>query len=198
MRHVAHDEERDDSVKAARGPQPEHLAHSDAREVADRLEAIQRTLRQRLAAAAQRYPVALTGPQVLALERLVESMRATGTGLSLSELSGQMGLAHSTVSGIVTRLERRGLVRRMPQPDDRRFVSIELTQPVMDWLSNELPAARMQPREAAMRSATRRERAVVLEGLAALERLLEGDARERDADDAAAAPARADRDAASG
>ncbi len=76
--------------------------------------------------------MSLTPPQVLALEALVDHHRETGAGLSLSELSRRMGLAHSTVSGIVTRLERRGLLRRTTRPDDRRFVAIELTQPVQD------------------------------------------------------------------
>jgi DNA-binding IclR family transcriptional regulator len=44
---------------------------------------------------------------VHALQVLVDEMRDRGSRLSLSELSRRMGLAHSTVSGIVTRLERR-------------------------------------------------------------------------------------------
>ena len=38
-----------------------------------------------------------------------------GDGLSVKELSRRMGLSHSTVSGIVDRLERRGLVARRVQ-----------------------------------------------------------------------------------
>jgi DNA-binding MarR family transcriptional regulator len=83
-----------------------------------------------------------------------------------------MELAHSTVSGIVTRLERRNLVQRARHPDDRRFISIELTPPVKDWLEHELPAARLQPLAAALASATEAERATIRDGLATLQRLL--------------------------
>jgi DNA-binding MarR family transcriptional regulator len=89
-----------------------------------------------------------------------------------------MGLAHSTVSGIVTRLERRDLLRRTTRPDDRRFVTIELTQPVKDWLGQELPALRLRPLTAAIGRATEQERTAILEGLATLDRLLGQDTAE--------------------
>jgi DNA-binding MarR family transcriptional regulator len=148
-------------------------ALDDAARIAAHLEAVRRVLRESIWSQARRYPVPLTPPQVLALQILVDHLRDAGAGLSLSELSRRMGLAHSTVSGIVTRLERRGLLRRTTRPDDRRFVSIELTQPVKQWLERELPASRLRPLMAALGRATGRERAAILDGLATLERLLE-------------------------
>ena len=47
----------------------------------------------------------MTVPQVNALEELTRV-----DGLSLKALSARMGLSHSTVSGIVDRLGRRGFV----------------------------------------------------------------------------------------
>jgi DNA-binding MarR family transcriptional regulator len=47
--------------------------------------------------------------------------KPAGTGLSLSDLSEKMGLAHSTVSEIVGRLERDGVLRRTTRPEDRRY-----------------------------------------------------------------------------
>ena len=146
-----------------------------AARVAAHLEAVRRVLRQSILSEARRYPVPLTPPQVLALQTLVDQVRDAGGGLSLSELSRRMGLAHSTVSGIVTRLERHGLLRRTTRPDDRRFVTIELTQPVRRWVERELPASRLRPLLAAMRQATEPERAAILDGLATLERLLTAD-----------------------
>lgn len=156
-------------------------ALDDARAISDHLAAIRRLLRESVRAQADAYPVPLTGPQVLALEILVDHGREAGEGLSLSELSRRMGLAHSTASGIVTRLEQRGLLRRDAHPDDRRFVRIELTQPVKSWLQRDLPAARLAPLGDAVRRARKDERAAVLEGLATLERLLEGRGRARPA-----------------
>lgn len=140
---------------------------------AEHLEAIRRILRDAVWAHARRLRVPLTAPQLLALQILVEELRASNTGLSVSELSRRMGLAHSTVSGIVTRLEGRGLVQRVTQADDRRFVSIQLTEAVRDWLRDELPASRVGPVAAAMDAASPEERGTILEGLATLRRLLE-------------------------
>jgi DNA-binding MarR family transcriptional regulator len=105
-------------------------ALAEAARAADHLDAIRKAVRDSVWEQARQHPVPLTPPQVLALQVLVEALRETGAGLSLSDLSRRMALAHSTVSGIVTRLERRGLVQRTPRPDDRRFVRIELTRPV--------------------------------------------------------------------
>lgn len=65
----------------------------------------------------------LTGPQVTAL-KILESL---GT-LSLSELSARMSAKNSTITGIVDRMERDGLVRRERSADDRRVVHIRATE----------------------------------------------------------------------
>lgn len=114
----------------------------------------------------------LTAPQLLVLEALVERLRADGGGASLSELSRRVGLAHSTVSGIVVRLERGGLVTRSTRAEDRRFLSIELTAPVRVWIERDLSAARLRPLASALAHATPDERSTVLAGLDTLERLL--------------------------
>ena len=145
--------------------------------VNDHLETIRRVLRESIWAEARRYPVPLTPPQITALEVLVDHTRETGAGLSVSELSTRMGLAHSTVSGIAARLERHGLLSRTAQPDDRRYTRLELTGPVRDWLDRDLPAARLGPLVDAMRNATDAERSAILDGLAALRRLLPGSRR---------------------
>jgi DNA-binding MarR family transcriptional regulator len=147
----------------------------EAARIAAHLEAVRRVLQQSIWSEARRYPVPLTAPQLQALRVLVDQLRDTGGGLSLSELSRRLGLAHSTVSGIVTRLEGRGLLDRTTRPDDRRFVTIELTQPVREWLEHELPSSRLRPLVAAIGRATDQERATILDGLAALERLLTAD-----------------------
>jgi DNA-binding MarR family transcriptional regulator len=143
-------------------------ALDQAARIAAHLAAIQKVLRDSIWAQARRYPVPLTPPQVL-----VDNMRETAVpGLSLTELSARMGLAHSTVSGIVTMLEQRGLLRRTTATDDRRFTRIELSQPARDWVQNDLPASRLRPLVTAIGQAPGDELAAILAGLAALERLL--------------------------
>jgi MarR family transcriptional regulator, organic hydroperoxide resistance regulator len=155
-------------------PRRTDSAVDDAANISAQLDAIRRFVRESVWTEARRYPVPLTPPQVHALQVLVDAMRDTGSGLSLSELSRRMGLAHSTVSGIVTRLERRGLLRRSARPDDRRFVRIELTEPVKAWVERDLPASRLRPLAAALANATDEERAAIVDGVATLHRLLDG------------------------
>jgi DNA-binding MarR family transcriptional regulator len=64
----------------------------------------------------------LTGPQ-LAVVKMLEPVGK----LSLSELSAQIRARNSTVTGIIDRMEREGLVVRRRSDEDRRVVNIELT-----------------------------------------------------------------------
>jgi DNA-binding MarR family transcriptional regulator len=150
----------------------------EAARIAAHLEAVRRALRESIWTETRRHAQPLTPPQVLALQVLVDHARDTGTGLSLSELSQRMALAHSTASGIVSRLERRGLLRRTTRQDDRRFVTIELTPAVKGWVGQELPALRLRPLTAALARATEQERSAILDGLATLERLLTSDSHQ--------------------
>ncbi|MFD5626977.1 MarR family winged helix-turn-helix transcriptional regulator [Streptomyces sp. NPDC127072] len=45
------------------------------------------------------------------------------------ELARHLGLDKSSMTGLVTRAEKRGLVRRLPSPDDGRAVLVALTEP---------------------------------------------------------------------
>ncbi|WP_035848680.1 MarR family winged helix-turn-helix transcriptional regulator [Cryptosporangium arvum] len=46
--------------------------------------------------------------------------------LTAGELAERSGLAPASVTGLLARLERRGLARRVPNPNDRRSVLVEL------------------------------------------------------------------------
>ena len=156
-----------------RPPQPDQTPDA-AYGAARHLEAIRRVLSRSRWAEARRLPIPLTPPQLLAMQVLVESTRKEpdAGGLSLSELSEHMGLAHSTVSGIVTRLERLGLVQRRTRLEDRRYLRIDFTDRVREWLEHDLPALGLGPLATALELATEDERATVMTGLAVLERLL--------------------------
>jgi MarR family transcriptional regulator, organic hydroperoxide resistance regulator len=65
----------------------------------------------------------LTGPQLTVLKVL------EGVGdLSLSGLSERIRAQNSTVTGIIDRMEREGLVVRARSTEDRRVVHIKLTE----------------------------------------------------------------------
>jgi len=67
--------------------------------------------------------VLLTGPQLTVLKML------EGVGdLSLSELSERIRAQNSTVTGIIDRMEREGLVLRERSKEDRRVINITLTE----------------------------------------------------------------------
>jgi DNA-binding MarR family transcriptional regulator len=48
-------------------------------------------------------------------------------GLTAGELAREAGLTTGAVTGVVDRLERAGFARRVPDPDDRRRVKVEVT-----------------------------------------------------------------------
>jgi DNA-binding MarR family transcriptional regulator len=48
-------------------------------------------------------------------------------GLSAGELAAQSGLSAGAVTGVIDRLERQGLARRVLDPSDRRRVNLEVT-----------------------------------------------------------------------
>jgi DNA-binding MarR family transcriptional regulator len=61
---------------------------------------------------------------------LYSAIRRDG-GITPTELASLMALPATTVSSIVARLERRGHVRRAPNPGDARSYRIQLTEPGM-------------------------------------------------------------------
>jgi DNA-binding MarR family transcriptional regulator len=118
----------------------------------------------------------LTAPQVSVLKTLTET-----EGLSLKDLSARLGLAHSTVSGIVDRLERRGLVRRRTSTVDRRVSCINPTATVKTWVKTAAALHHPAVLVEALQRASPKERALIREGLRKLRDLLEAAGSERGA-----------------
>src|SRR3954469_8926042 len=48
-------------------------------------------------------------------------------GLTAGELAAEAGLTTGAVTGVIDRLERVGFARRVPDPNDRRRVKVEVT-----------------------------------------------------------------------
>jgi DNA-binding MarR family transcriptional regulator len=93
----------------------------------------------------------LTGPQ-LAVVKLLEQIG----DLSLSELSERIRAQNSTVTGIIDRMEREGLVTRERSREDRRVVYIKLT-PKGRKLAEEIPVEPMVVFKGALESLTAQE-----------------------------------------
>jgi DNA-binding MarR family transcriptional regulator len=143
-----------------------------ANEIDAHLRAIRRELRQPLTSVIARGE--LTAPQ-----RNVVQILVGADALSLKELSRRAELAHSTVSGIVDRLEKRGLVARQPDPKDGRFSRIAVTGPVRNFVEKDLPKLTAGPLLKALRRSSPGQRAKIIDGLRTLHRALGDDVTSR-------------------
>jgi DNA-binding MarR family transcriptional regulator len=137
-----------------------------AQDLEARLHGIRRKMRRRLEAEYARGEV--TGPQRLVMQALVGS-----GGMSLKELSAKVSLAHSTVSGIVDRLEKRGFVNRQVLESDHRVTQITVAKVVREFLEKQAPELTLYPLLNALRRASEAERIAVRKGIKTLERLME-------------------------
>ena len=75
----------------------------------------------------------LTGPQALLLKALQHGK------LSAGELASRVSLSQGTVTDILNRLEKRGLIMRLRDTSDRRRVLVEVTQQGLAVLEDSPP-----------------------------------------------------------
>jgi DNA-binding MarR family transcriptional regulator len=137
-----------------------------AQEIDEHLSRVRQVLRQPLETEFARG--GLTGPQRSVMQAVVQS-----NGMSLKELSRRVGLAHSTVSGIVDRLAQKGLVARQPDKKDRRLSLVVPSKQVRDYVQKKLPALTMHPLQKALQQIKPAERAAILDGLRILRHAVE-------------------------
>ena len=136
-----------------------------AQEIDVNLRELRRAMRKPMEDEAAR--AGLTWPQRNVMQILVQS-----EGLSLKELSKQVGLAHATVSGIVDRLEKRGLAERRQDESDGRFTKIMMSGTVRRFMRAKLRSLMTNPLHEALRRATPAERMAIRDGLRTLCRLM--------------------------
>jgi len=143
--------------------------HRDLTRTAEAIErdlrAIRERMRRPLEAAIARGN--LTGPQLSVMHALVQS-----DSMSLKELSAHLGLAHSTVSVIVDRLQERGMVARRTSDSDRRVSQIAVTRQVRDFVKDTMPALTIHPLVEALARATATQRQAIVKGLKTLREVL--------------------------
>ncbi|MFZ0742952.1 MAG: MarR family transcriptional regulator [Terracidiphilus sp.] len=130
------------------------------------LSKIRRALRGPLAAEVAKGE--MTVPQ-----REVMRVVVRNEGISLRDLSREVSLAHSTVSGIVDRLEKRGIIERRVDQEDGRVSRIYPAAAVKEFVRERIPALTRGPLEKAMERATEADRSTIGLALHRLRELLE-------------------------
>jgi DNA-binding MarR family transcriptional regulator len=114
-------------VPASPTPEPSHDAAAGAQKSRPEIDSIVETIiylytESRRLTKGMAREVGLTGPQLTVIKLL-----ETFDDLSLSSLSERIRAQNSTVTGIIDRMEREGLVRRERSTQDRRVVHIRLS-----------------------------------------------------------------------
>jgi len=140
------------------------------REQAQRVErdlgAIRRALRRPLEAEIARGE--LTVPQAAVMQIVVRQ-----PGVSLKDLSREVSLAHSTVSGIADRLEKRGMIERRQDESDGRICRIFPTAQVMQFVRDTIPTLASEPLISALLKSSAEERDKIEQALHRLRELLD-------------------------
>lgn len=143
---------------------PDPAVAAEAEEILAQFRALRRDLQRSPFADAER--AGLTGPQVTVMACLVSKGPVTVT-----ELSAALGMSHSTASGIVDRLQARGLVRRSQDAADRRRTRITVTEIVNRYVS-QLQTGPFWRLAAALERAKPEQRRAIKKGLKLLRDLL--------------------------
>ena len=145
---------------------PNQLATKLAEQIERDLRAIRRAMRVPLESEIARG--GLTAPQMAVMQTVVRH-----AGISLKELSSIVSLAHSTVSGIVDRLQRKGMLERRPDPADGRTTCIHPSDAVTRFVARRLPKLSQGPLKRALHHASNTERAQICTAIRRLRELLD-------------------------
>ncbi|MDP4142888.1 MAG: MarR family transcriptional regulator [Bacillota bacterium] len=111
----------------------------------------------------------ITAPQGMVLRTLGHNEK-----MKISDLSSHLGLSNSTVSGIVDRLEKQGMVERIRSEEDRRVVYVS-SSPKFEKLHKELHNRAEENIRNIMKRGTPEDIDKVIDGLNTLKKLLTND-----------------------
>jgi DNA-binding MarR family transcriptional regulator len=152
-------------VPKKKSPSPELRALAE--QIEQHLAAIRKAVRAPLESEFARGN--LTGPQTSLMQAVVTSPG----GLTLKQLSAQLGLAHSTVSVMAARLVEKGLLTRQPHPTDGRATILVASAPVRNFLRTQMPKLALRPLVTALNRASDTDRRQILRALKKLRTLVE-------------------------
>lgn len=108
----------------------------------------------------------LTGPQGMLIGTLVHTDK-----MKISDLSEKLVLSNSTVSGIIDRLEKQGLVERTRSEEDRRVVYVNVTSEFRKSTKEHFSGVERKL-ETIMQEATPEELDNILKGLDTLKKIM--------------------------
>ena len=111
----------------------------------------------------------LTGPQMLCLREI-----STQGSLTTGTLALAVALSPATLTGILDRLEMRGLVSRERRPEDKRRVVVSLT-PMGRQMSQELPSPIQERFGSKLLALPAEEQAAIRRALGTVARMMEED-----------------------
>ncbi len=141
-------------------------------EIDDIIERIVFKIR-RLIQAEERHTKALNKKYAVSAPQLNSLMALLKNGPSTpSQIAGHILVESSTVTGIIDRLETKGLVRRIRSAEDRRKIYVELTHEGRSLASHAPPPIRTEL-DKGLRELDRDKLKTVLEGLTILTELLD-------------------------
>jgi DNA-binding MarR family transcriptional regulator len=109
----------------------------------------------------------LTGPQMLCLREIAEQGSLTTGSLALA-----IALSPATLTGILDRLEVRGLVSRERRPEDKRRVLVSLTA-LGRQMSQELPSPMQERFSDLLQELSSEEQAVIRKALNRVAKMME-------------------------
>jgi MarR family transcriptional regulator, 2-MHQ and catechol-resistance regulon repressor len=101
--------------------------------------------------------------------------RAEETGLNCSEIAERTLITKGGITGILDRLEARGLVKRVPSQDDRRSISVRLSAKGVEFCRRFFPELARSDREIFAKAFTPEQIKQFSKLLALLVRSLEAD-----------------------
>lgn len=107
----------------------------------------------------------LTFPQALTLSALADGP------MPISKLAEKTGSANSTISGVVDRLERLGLARRIRSTEDHRVITVEATEKYLT-MRRQTEMGVSEYFESLLSQLTPQEQKTVTEGLRLLDKVL--------------------------
>ncbi|WP_026485752.1 MarR family winged helix-turn-helix transcriptional regulator [Caldanaerobius polysaccharolyticus] len=119
----------------------------------------------------QSQNIDITGPQSILMGVLAHYGE-----MKISDLSEKLGLSNSTVSGIINRLEKQGLVKRTRSAKDRRVIYVNVTPEFKRSFQKYFDEAEKRIEEI-INSATPEELNTILDGLNTLKKVLDREKR---------------------
>jgi DNA-binding MarR family transcriptional regulator len=137
-----------------------------ARQVEQRLTSIRQHLRKPLEAEFARGH--LTGPQRSVMSVIVSAREP----MRIRDVTAAVGLAQSTVSGIVERLVQAGMLVRLDDPSDARASRLAPSPPVRTFLEKQMPQLKLSPLLVALRAGGKRDAEEIFAAVKRLDELL--------------------------